>query len=314
MRPYPRVPRYHLTMRSVLRLVVMAVALGVLASACGGGDLVSSTPVPPRESVPQVSEPDTQAPSTSLPTPTTTSAPGTTTPAATDGELRLIIQPDASGRLPADVEIGCPAGPTFPVAALDEIRPLAGSGLDKVEAAARWFLDGEEGQSWPQEDWLILHEAEDRVLLTHLEELEPESQVSFIEVTNVDGEWKWDGARTGGPCPLRTSILETLNEVEWRIDSAAEPLTPASTTVAVLVTERNCVGGQPMGDRLLGPEIVMTESAVLLAFAAEPPPGDAHECPGNPEQPVVVELPEPLGDREVLDGLAVMGNLEDYLD
>lgn len=58
----------------------------------------------------------------------------------------------------------------------------------------------------------------------------------------------------------------------------------------------------------------MTKTAVLIAFAAEPPPGDTQTSPGNPEQSVVIELPEPPGNRVVSDGLAVTGHIEDFLD
>lgn len=69
-----------------------------------------------------------------------------------------------------------------------------------------------------------------------------------------------------------------------------------------------------MGDRLLGPEVVMTETAVLIAFAATPPPGYVQTCPGNPEQAAAIELSEPFGNRAVFDGLAVAGDIEDFLN
>ncbi|MDQ3352632.1 MAG: hypothetical protein M3501_11805, partial [Actinomycetota bacterium] len=42
------------------------------------------------------------------------------------------------------------------------------------------------------------------------------------------------------------------------------------TELHVLVTERDCVGRGEMGDRLLGPEVVVTDSEVLIAFASIP--------------------------------------------
>lgn len=68
-----------------------------------------------------------------------------------------------------------------------------------------------------------------------------------------------------------------------------------------------------MGDRLLGPEVVMTDTRVLIAFAARRRPG-MQTCPGNPEQPVTVDLPEPLGDREIVDGLLTGFDLADFLE
>jgi hypothetical protein len=230
------------------------------------------------------------------------------------GDLRLIVLPDSSGRMPGDLELGCPSGPTFPASALEEIRPLSGAGLDEIETAIRGFLDNEEGQYWPQDDWQILHETEDTVLLVHHEGTDGESNFAFQTVERVGGEWRWAGSSMGGPCPLRTSLPEGLNNVEWRIDPAAEPLTADSASVELLVTERECVSGQAMGERLLGPEIVTTGDSVFIAFAAVPPPGDVQDCQGNPQQSVVVHLAEPLGNRVISDGLAVAGHLEDFLN
>ena len=45
-------------------------------------------------------------------------------------------------------------------------------------------------------------------------------------------------------------------------------------------------------------------------------PNEYWTCIGtNPITPVTVELPEPLGDREIIEGLALVPriNLEDYL-
>ena len=44
-------------------------------------------------------------------------------------------------------------------------------------------------------------------------------------------------------------------------------------------------------------------TAVLVAFGVVPPLDD--ECPSNPSARVTVELDAPLGDRVVLDGLAI---------
>jgi hypothetical protein len=82
----------------------------------------------------------------------------------------------------------------------------------------------------------------------------------------------------------------------------------------VLLTERECVSGQEIGDRLVGPQIVMTDSSIRIAFAANPPEGDAFTCQGNPETPFVLELPQPIGDREIIEGYGIGIQLEDYLD
>ena len=52
--------------------------------------------------------------------------------------------------------------------------------------------------------------------------------------------------------------------------------------------------------------------AGLVASSAAVPPTGAQTCPSNPATSVIVELPEPLGERTVLDGLRV-GPITDYL-
>jgi hypothetical protein len=58
----------------------------------------------------------------------------------------------------------------------------------------------------------------------------------------------------------------------------------------------------------------MTPTQVFVAFAAQRPEGDAFDCQGNPETAAVVELPEPLGGREIVEGLEIGIDLADYVD
>jgi hypothetical protein len=197
----------------------------------------------------------------------------------------------------------------FPISALDEIVPvdLADPGIGQ---ALTTFLEGEEGSFWPQEGWVVLHQTESEALVVTLGDEGP----VFVTTTFEDEEWVWSGAQGGRPCPLEFAVPEGINSVDWRLDPARPAPEPDSGTIAVILNERPCVSGQEIGDRLLGPQVVMTDTQVFIAFAAERPPGDTFDCPGNPETPFVVELPEPLGDRELIEGLQVGFDLEDYLN
>lgn len=236
---------------------------------------------------------------------TSTSAASTEPPGEPTG-LQLIVIPGNDGNLPNDVTIGCPNGPTFPASAIDSIVALDESGRSEIADAMQPFLQSEEGPSWPQEGWHILHEEEKTVIVVAREP----TGVSFMTLERRGGTWEWAGASGAQACPLRLDPGK-FNTVEWVLDGP--PPQPDDTSFAVLATERECVSGQPMGDRLLGPEIVITETEVLLAFAATPPPGRDQNCQGNPTDRVEVELPEPIGDRDIRNGLEVLGNLEDFL-
>ncbi len=91
---------------------------------------------------------------------------------------------------------------------------------------------------------------------------------------------------------------DDINIVELRLDGDPNP---NSKTVGLLLEERNCVGGEPIGDRLIGPEILETDTAVYLAFGAF---GwtERSSCPGNPSMPYAVELEAPLSGRAIIDG------------
>lgn len=248
------------------------------------------------------------------PTTSTTSEPATTTTPPSDvistGDLDVIVPPDQSGAYPDDVMVSCGNG-TFPVGALKEIRPLDGSAPDGVTEAMESFLSNEEGQYWPQEGWRILHETDQRMLLVARDG----ETLSFMTISNDGSGWTWTGASASGdPCRLEFTVPEELNRVDWRLDPEASELTAGATSIEVVLNERECTGGQEIGDRLVGPQIVMTDTQVFIAFAAERPEGDAFTCQSNPDMQYVVELPEALGDRELVEGLQTGLTLEDYLD
>lgn len=143
--------------------------------------------------------------------------------------------------------------------------------------------------------------------------IDPSRQsIGFQTVVLVDGEWRWSGSQLGEACPLEARLPDGLNRVNWRIDPEFG-LDPESTTIHLLATERECASGQAMGDRLRSPHTAITDGEVRITLAADPPPGDSHDCPSNPEQSVTIELGMPLGNRAVVDGLVVLGDLADLI-
>lgn len=92
-----------------------------------------------------------------------------------------------------------------------------------------------------------------------------------------------------------------LGEVTWELDPAFPAPGPSDTDIHVLATETACASGREMGDALRGPQIVETETEVLIAFAVESVVGGA-DCQGNPPTPVTVTLSAPLGERELRNG------------
>ena len=102
----------------------------------------------------------------------------------------------------------------------------------------------------------------------------------------------------------------SLGLVDWAVDPSTDPF---SSTLVLAATERACVGGQPMGDRLVIAEVIETPTEVGVVLGTEPPPGAGFTCPDNPITAVAIELDEPLGDREVRNGLAWGADLADLI-
>ncbi len=246
--------------------------------------------------------------SEAIPASTAPTTPPSTT--ATTAGLDVVVTPDSDGDFPDDLAVSCGGG-SFPIAALKGIRPLETADPGGVAEAIASFLEGGEGVFWPQEGWHILHENDSRVLLVARQQ---DGYLAFMEAVPVDGGWEWMGASLAGEeCRLEVEMPEGMNAVNWRLDPAGEAVTPASTGIAVLLTERECVSGQEIGDRLIGPQVVLSDTSVFVAFAARRPEGDYFDCQGNPEMPFVVELSEPLGERELVAGLDTGIILDDYV-
>lgn len=252
-----------------------------------------------------------------IPQTTSTSLPTTSTSLLSDpdvissGNLGVITQPNADGEFPPDLIVTCRGVGHFPLRALDQIESLDEADPGGMAEAIEPFLAGGEGQHWPQEGWQVLHASSDEALLV----TKQDGSLSFMNLSNDGSGWQWAGASGGVEgCPIEFVYTDSVNPVSWTLDPSGPPLDEESTEVAVILNEVSCVDGREIGDRLLAPEIVMTETKVFMAFAAERPPGDAFNCPGNPDTPYVVELPAPLGDRTLMPGVELGIDLADYIE
>lgn len=128
-----------------------------------------------------------------------------------------------------------------------------------------------------------------------------EMGMKSVSLENTAAGWNVTG---WGDCTAVIQLPDGLGVAEWAFDPAAPRPGPASQVFEVLVTERACNSGQPADGRIAGPEIVRTDTAVMLIFAVRPrlDGGGVQTCPSNPPTRVTVDLGEPLGDRVLLDG------------
>lgn len=276
------------------------VSLAALAlTACGTPGTSSESTV--------VTSADTT--STSVPTTSTTAAPETAVISV--GDLGVITPPGADGEFPPDLLVTCRGAGYFPLAALERIEPLDEADYEGVAEAIEPFLSSGEGAFWPQEGWQVVHLTDEEGLLV----AKQDGSLSFMNITNDGSGWQWAGSSAvGTDCPIEFTYPDSFNPVGWALDPSGPRLTEESTEIAVILNEVPCVDGREIGDRLLPPEIVMTETHVFMAFAAERPPGDFFNCPGNPDTPFVVELPASLGDRTLMTGVELGIDLADYVE
>ena len=100
------------------------------------------------------------------------------------------------------------------------------------------------------------------------------------------------------------AMRDGLRASSWRPDPSHEP-DPEDPVLRILVTEQTRAGGKRAGDRLQSPDLHLGADAVVLTTYVTPRSG--YQTPGAaPETPALVELPEPLGGRQLIDG-AVFG-------
>jgi hypothetical protein len=109
----------------------------------------------------------------------------------------------------------------------------------------------------------------------------------------------WAAVASSASQPLRAT-RGAIRASTWRLDPAQE-LHSEDTLLRVLVTEQAFAGGQRADGRVLAPDIFVDESEIVLTLFITPRPG-FQSGTRNPETPVRIELPHPVGPRRLLDG------------
>lgn len=99
--------------------------------------------------------------------------------------------------------------------------------------------------------------------------------------------------------PLRAA-RENVRASSWRFDPGQDPA-PGDTELRILVTEQRRSGGRYAHGRFLEPDLHLGAEAIELTMFVSPLPVMGVQG-ANPETPVRIALPEPVGARAVLDG------------
>jgi len=143
--------------------------------------------------------------------------------------------------------------------------------------------------------WRQLAPTEDEVLFGRGRP--PRAVTIAIRFDARRGEWL-PHAMTGDR-PLRAT-RDGVRASSWRIDPTYEPQ-PGDTELRILVTEQRRAGGKFADGRIEVPDLWASADELVLTMFVTPLHGFQVQAP-NPETAVKVVLPEPIGERELVDG------------
>ena len=114
--------------------------------------------------------------------------------------------------------------------------------------------------------------------------------------------WKWFGF--AGGCQPQT-LRDGRPAITWTL-ARGQVLKPSTHVVKVDLGPGECASGISQNKRLEQPEFREENGALLMALWIHPVPElgphEGYTCIGLIEPPVAIQLPERLGDRELLDG------------
>ena len=201
---------------------------------------------------------------------------------------------------PPIAEVSC-GGSGFPISVLDE--PGRAERLDDPAAEALRTHLAQSGPdfTWlPDTGWREVGRTDTEV--NYVADAVQGTDPPYVEVSVIrDGDdWRIAG---WGQCRLQPSVGPGLGLASFRVAPDVE-LAPGLTEIPVLVTERACNSGQDARGRIAEPQVIVGDDAITVVFAVRPREGD-RECPSNPETPHLLILPDPLGNRTLLDGSVI---------
>jgi hypothetical protein len=108
----------------------------------------------------------------------------------------------------------------------------------------------------------------------------------------------WEPVRWG-QCDLQPSF-EGIVPARWEL-APDEEIGPDTLSFDALVFEQACASGASPEGRIVGPAVIPAEETMTVILGTRPLPGP-QTCQPGPPAVFRVELPEALGDRQLLDG------------
>jgi hypothetical protein len=174
-------------------------------------------------------------------------------------------------------------------------RPAnAENGSSALAAGLRRAISNPHIEPVPKTGWRLLYLKGDEALFGNGEP----PHIIDVAIRRTGDRWQYSGS---GGCTVRPWRSAARTAV-WTLHPDAPPLTAETREIDVLVKDPACSSGEPIGDRLLPPQVTSTAHVVVVTFFVEPLPRGFYTCQGVPPTRTTLSLDMPLGDRDLLDG------------
>jgi len=167
---------------------------------------------------------------------------------------------------------------------------------DGPSRALRQALAGSSGlPGQPQNGWRRLSVSAGAVEFGHGV---PPVLDGYVVVHSDNGQWSYE--QSGGACIVRPFVSGGI-AASWKLDPSATPPGASSTAFQVMVIDSQCASGRSPDHRLNEPQVRLLPDAIVVTFIADQLEG-LQLCPSHPPAHRTVQLPERLGNRQLLDG------------
>jgi hypothetical protein len=212
-----------------------------------------------------------------------------------DWERAEVLESRTVPRVPELVSDG--GGLPFPPAALDQ----PSGGLDPADpTVAALLVQLSRLAAASLDDWRLLAGTEDQALFGRGRP--PRLHTAAFRRNSRRGTWTFLGESAGRP--LRAA-RDGIRASSWRLDPTWE-LTAETNVLRLLLTEQAHAGGKRADGRVLVPDVHVASDEIVLTIFVSRRPGFQMRRP-NPETPIRVALPCPVGDRQLVDGALYPG-------
>ena len=217
-------------------------------------------------------------------------------PSERDWERSVLLTPAVVPWEPELISDG--AGPPFPPSALRAPAGGLAAGdpvVDAFAAALRRQAKAPPAEGSLLNGWRMLARTEDEALLAR--GAPPEMTTVLMRRESRRSGWRSTAVTRGAV--LRVS-RDGIRASHWRLDES-HPLEDGDAVIRILVTEQTRSGGMLADKRLLTPDIHERDDEVLLRVFVTPRSG-IQMASAKVETPVRIQLPSPIGARELIDG------------